>query len=47
MQNHDIEKCVVTLLQVQADHERQSGKLSAAATIAAVEGDDYYGSLVI
>ena len=43
----DIEKCVVTLLQVQADHERQSGKLSAAATIAAVEGDDYYGPLVI
>jgi len=43
----DIEKCVVTLLQVQADHERQSGKLSAATTIAAVEGDDYYGPLVI
>jgi len=44
----DIEKCVVTLLQVQADHERQSGKLSATATtIAAVEGDDYYGPLVI
>lgn len=44
----DIEKCVVTLLQVQSDHERQSVKLSAAATtIAAVEGDDYHGPLVI
>lgn len=44
----DIEKCVVTLLQVQSDHERQSNKLSVAATtIAAVEGDEYYGPLVI
>ena len=44
----DIEKCVVTLLQVQADHEHQSQKLSAAATtIAAIEGEDYHGPLVI
>lgn len=44
----DIEKCVVTLLQVQADHERQSNKLSAAATtIAAIDGEDYHGPLVI
>jgi len=44
----DIEKCVVTLLQVQSDHERQSKKLSAAATtIASVQGDEYHGPLVI
>jgi len=44
----DIEKCVVTLLQVQADHELQSSKLSAAATtIASLDGDEYYGPLVI
>jgi len=44
----DIEKCVVTLLQVQSDHERQLSKLSSAATtIASFEGDDYQGPLVI
>jgi hypothetical protein len=44
----DIEKCVVTVLQVQSDHERQLSKLSSAATtIASVEGDDYHGPLVI
>lgn len=44
----DIEKCVVTLLQVQADHESQSAKLSSAATtIAALDGDEYYGPLVV
>jgi hypothetical protein len=44
----DIEKCVVTLLQVQADHESQSAKLSSAATtIASLDGDEYYGPLVI
>lgn len=44
----DIEKCVVTLLQVQSDHERQLINLSAAATtIAALEGDEYHGPLVI
>jgi hypothetical protein len=44
----DIEKCVVTLLQVQADHESQSTKLSAAATtIASLDGEEYYGPLVI
>lgn len=44
----DIEKCVVTLLQVQSDHERQSAKLSSAATtIAALEGEEYSGPLVI
>ena len=44
----DIEKCVVTLLQVQSDHERQLANLSAAATtIAALEGDEYHGPIVI
>jgi len=44
----DIEKCVVTLLQVQSDHERQMSKLSSAATtISSLEGDDYQGPLVI
>lgn len=44
----DIEKCVVTLLQVQSDHERQLINLSAAATtIASLEGDEYHGPLVI
>lgn len=44
----DIEKCVVTLLQVQSDHERQLAKLSSAATtIASLDGDDYQGPLVI
>jgi hypothetical protein len=44
----DIEKCVVTLLQVQSDHERQLAKLSSAATtIASAEGEEYEGPLVI
>lgn len=44
----DIENCVVTLLQVQSDHERQLANLSAAATtIASLDGDDYHGPLVI
>ena len=44
----DIEKCVVTLLQVQSDHERQLSKLSSAATtIASYEGEEYHGPLVL
>ena len=44
----DIEKCVVTLLQVQSDHERQMENLSSAATtISALEADEYHGSIVI
>jgi len=44
----DIEKCVVTLLQVQSDHERQSANLSAAATsISVLDNDEYHGPLVI
>lgn len=44
----DIEKCVVTLLQVQSDHERQLSNLSSAATtIASLEGDEYHGPIVL
>lgn len=44
----DIETCVVTLLQVQADHESLSANLSTAATkIAALDDEEYHGPLVI
>jgi hypothetical protein len=44
----DIEKCVVTLLQVQSDHERQLAKLSTAATsISSFEGEEYYGPMMV
>jgi len=44
----DIETCVVTLLQVQADHESLSANLSAAATkIGALDDEEYHGPLVI
>ncbi len=38
--------CVVTLLQVQADHERQLANTSAGATAANID-DEYQGPLVI
>jgi hypothetical protein len=38
--------CVVTLLQVQSDHERQLASISSNATQAIVD-DDYNGPLVI
>jgi hypothetical protein len=38
--------CVVTLLQVQSDHERQLASISANATQASID-DDYSGPLVI
>ena len=44
----DIEKCVVTLLQVQADHENHMANLSNAATnMASIDSEDYNGPLVI
>ena len=44
----DLEKCVVTLLQVQSDHERQAAELSSAATtLAAQDGKEYSEPLVI
>ena len=42
----DLESCVVTLLQVQADHERQLANISASAT-KADSGSDYHGPLVV
>lgn len=42
----DLEDCVVTLLQVQSDHERQLANISARATQADTD-TDYHGPLVI
>jgi hypothetical protein len=39
-------ECVVTLLQVQSDHERQLASISSNATQANID-DDYNGPLVI
>ncbi|MGB9092829.1 MAG: hypothetical protein WCB93_01810 [Gallionella sp.] len=38
--------CVVTLLQVQSDHERQMANISAGATLAK-DDEDYHGPVVI
>ena len=38
--------CVLTLLQVQADHERQLANVSANAMLGTVD-DEYHGPLVI
>ncbi len=43
----DLENCIVTLLQVQADHERQLASLSSGATAAPLDKDDYPGPLVV
>jgi hypothetical protein len=47
----DLRRCVLTLLRVQADHERQSAGISSGATSADVAGksgdDSYHGPLVI
>lgn len=42
----DLEACVVTLLQVQSDHERQLSNISSGATAANLD-DEYYGPMVI
>ncbi len=42
----NLEDCVVTLLQVQSDHERQLANISANATRADT-GGDYQGPMVI
>lgn len=42
----DLENCVVTLLQVQSDHERQLANISTSATHADT-GGDYHGPMVI
>ncbi|MGA8862706.1 MAG: hypothetical protein WBM09_06480 [Gallionella sp.] len=38
--------CVVTLLQVQSDHERQMASISSSATLAK-DVEDYHGPVVI
>jgi hypothetical protein len=38
--------CVVTLLQVQSDHERQLANISSSATQANID-DDYHGPVMI
>ncbi len=42
----DLEDCVVTLLQVQSDHERQLANISSRATQADIDSD-YHGPVVI
>ncbi len=42
----DLENCVVTLLQVQSDHERQLANISSGARLADT-GGDYHGPVVI
>jgi len=39
----DLATCVLTLLRVQADHERDSARASSEATAADPDGDDYPG----
>lgn len=40
--------CVITLLQVQADHERQLSNISKGTTAAMhLDDDDYHGPLVV
>ena len=41
------ESCVMTLLQVQSDHERQLANVSSGATAANFKDDDYYGPLMV
>jgi hypothetical protein len=43
----DLENCVVTLLQVQSDHERQMANVSSGATAANLNDDDYQGPLIV
>ena len=42
----DLNQCVLTLLQVQSDHERQLANVSSGATRAKID-EDYSGPLVI
>ena len=42
----NLENCVLTLLQVQSDHERQLANISTGATAANLE-DDYHGPLIV
>lgn len=39
--------CLVTVLQVQSDHERQMAGVRSGATARDITGDDYDGPLVV
>jgi len=43
----DLETCVLTLLQVQADHERESAGASSGATAADLGADEYHGPAIL
>jgi len=43
----NLDTCVLTLLQVQSDHERQLANISSGATAATLKDDDYDGPLVV
>jgi hypothetical protein len=44
-ENKDV--CVITLTQVQSDHERQLSNISSGTIVANLKEDDYMGPLVI
>jgi hypothetical protein len=43
----NLENCVLTLLQVQAGHERQLANVSSGATAATLRDDDHFGPLLV
>ena len=43
----DLSDCVLTLLRVQADHERDSASASAKASAAGAGDDDYHGPVIL
>jgi hypothetical protein len=43
----DLEACVLTLLQVQADHERESARASSGATAAELGAEEYHGPAIL
>jgi len=43
----NLDACVLTLLQVQSDHERQLANVSSGATAANLKDDDYHGPLMV
>jgi len=43
----DLETCVLTLLQVQADHERESAGASSGATAVDLADDEYHGPAIL
>jgi len=43
----DLGTCILTLLQVQSDHERQLANVSSGATAATLSDDGYDGPLMV